>query len=56
MEARRGPHGDRERARALLDVACEQFQAIGMPGWIERAEALLKSCAGGRARAEGHSQ
>ena len=29
-----------ELARALLDVACEQFQAIGMPGWIERAEAL----------------
>src|SRR5262249_61441094 len=40
MEIRRGPHGDRDRARALLDVACEQFQAIGMPGWIERAEAL----------------
>jgi hypothetical protein len=40
MEVRRGPHGDRDRARALLDVACEQFQAIGMPGWIERAEAL----------------
>jgi hypothetical protein len=32
MEVRRGPHGDRDRARALLDVACEQFQAIGMPG------------------------
>jgi class 3 adenylate cyclase len=40
MEVRRGPHGDRDRARALLDVAREQFQAIGMPGWIERAEAL----------------
>ena len=43
MEIRRGPHGDRDRARALLDVACEQFQAIGMPGWIERAEALRAS-------------
>jgi len=40
MEIRRGLHGDRDRARALLDAACEQFQAIGMPGWIERAEAL----------------
>src|SRR5262245_33872143 len=40
MEVRRGPQGDRDRAQALLDVACEQFQAIGMPGWIERAEAL----------------
>src|SRR5262249_26943745 len=41
---RRGPHGDRDRAQALLDVACEQFRAIGMPGWIERAEALRASC------------
>ena len=46
MEIRRGPHGDRDRARALLDVACEQFQAIGMPGWIERAEALRASLGG----------
>jgi len=45
MEVRRGPHGDRDRARALLDVACEQFQAIGMPGWIQRAEALRAQCA-----------
>src|SRR5262249_25282991 len=45
MEIRRGPHGDRDRARALLDVATEQFQAIGMPGWIERAEALRAQCA-----------
>ena len=34
MEIRRGTHGDRDRARALLDVATEQFEAIGMPGWI----------------------
>jgi hypothetical protein len=45
MEVRRGPHGDRDRARTLLDAACEQFQAIGMPGWIERAEALRAQCA-----------
>src|SRR5262249_53924370 len=45
MEIRRVPHGDRDRARALLDVACEQFQVIGMPGWIERAEALRTQCA-----------
>src|SRR5262249_27074521 len=45
MEVRRGPDGDRDRAHALLDVACEQFQAIGMPGWIERAEALRAQCA-----------
>jgi hypothetical protein len=44
MEVRRGPHGDRDRARALLDVACEQFRNIGMPGWIERAEALRARC------------
>src|SRR5262249_28739049 len=44
MEVRRGPHGDPDRARALLDVACEQFQAIGMPGWIERAAALRAQC------------
>jgi hypothetical protein len=43
MEVRRGRHGDRERARALLDVACEQFHVIGMPGWIEHAEALRGS-------------
>ena len=54
MEVRRGPHGDRDRARALLDVACEQFQAIGMPGWIERAEALRAQMrARGRGRGSG---
>src|SRR5262249_24579644 len=44
MEIRRGPHGDRGRARTLLDATTEQFQAIGMPGWIERAEALRAQC------------
>src|SRR5262249_41865097 len=39
-----------------LDVACEQFQAIGMPGWIEHAAALRTQCedrAVGRDRVEG---
>jgi hypothetical protein len=40
MYARRGGHGDRERARPLLNAALAQFHAIGMPGWIRRAEAL----------------
>jgi hypothetical protein len=53
MEIRRGPDRDRDRARALLDVACEQFQAIGMPGWVRRAEALLKSSAAGRQESGG---
>src|SRR5262245_35675326 len=55
MEIRRGQHGDSDRARALLDAACEQFQAIGMPGWIERAAALRAQCedsAAGRDRGE----
>ncbi len=41
MDARRATRGDRERAAALLDVALEQFRAIGMTGWIRRAESLL---------------
>src|SRR5262249_16650936 len=45
MEIRRGPHGNADRARALLDGGCEQSQAMGMPGWIERAEALRTQCA-----------
>src|SRR5262245_23728236 len=56
MYARRGEPGDAERARPLLDAALAQFRTLGMPGWIRRAEALLKSCAAGGARAEGHSQ
>jgi hypothetical protein len=56
MYARRGEPGDAERARTLLDAALAQFRSLGMPGWIRRAEALLKSCAAGGARAEGHSQ
>jgi tetratricopeptide (TPR) repeat protein len=47
MYARRGAPGDPERARPLLDAALQQFRTLGMPGWIRRAEALLKSCAAG---------
>ena len=47
MYARRGAPGDAERARPLLDAALRQFRSLGMPGWIRRAEALLKSCAAG---------
>ncbi|HKA31298.1 MAG TPA: AAA family ATPase [Candidatus Binatia bacterium] len=56
MYARRGEPGDAERARPLLDAALARFRSLGMPGWIRRAETLLKSCAAGGARAEGHSQ
>ena len=56
MYARRGAAGDPERARPLLDAALRQFRTLGMPGWIRRAEALLKSCAARGARAEEHSQ
>jgi tetratricopeptide (TPR) repeat protein len=40
---RRGRRGDRTRTRPLLDAARAQFEAIGMPGWIARAEALARS-------------
>jgi hypothetical protein len=56
MYARRGAPGDPERTRPLLDAALRQFRTLGMPGWIRRAEALLKSCAARGARAEEHSQ
>ncbi|HVO26670.1 MAG TPA: hypothetical protein VMW56_23920 [Candidatus Margulisiibacteriota bacterium] len=41
MYVRRGAPGDRERAASLLEAALEQFRALGMPGWIRRAESLL---------------
>ena len=40
MYARRAAPGDRDRAGPLLDAALAQFRALGMPGWIRRAEAL----------------
>jgi tetratricopeptide (TPR) repeat protein len=55
MYARRGAAGDAERAQPLLDAALQQFRTLGMPGWIRRAEALLKTCAGGGADAKAHS-
>jgi class 3 adenylate cyclase/tetratricopeptide (TPR) repeat protein len=55
MYARRGAPGDPERAGPLLDAALRQFRTLGMPGWIRRAEALLKRCAAGGADAKAHS-
>jgi hypothetical protein len=55
MYARRNVAGDRERARPLADAALVQFRTLGMPGWIRRAEALLKRCAAGGADAKAHS-
>jgi hypothetical protein len=40
MYIRRGAPGDRERASPLLDAALQQFRALGMTGWIRRAESL----------------
>jgi len=40
MYLRRGVPGDRERAASLLDAALQQFRALGMTGWIRRAERL----------------
>jgi tetratricopeptide (TPR) repeat protein len=42
MYARRGGAGDAERSRPLLDAAHQQFEAIGMTGWIRRAEELAE--------------
>lgn len=41
MYRRRNETGDAERARLLIETALQQFHAIGMPGWIRRAEQLL---------------
>jgi hypothetical protein len=38
--ARRDGPGDAQRARPLLDSARRQFEAMGMTGWIRRAEEL----------------
>jgi len=42
MYERRGAAGDRERAAPLLAAALEQFRAIGMTGWIKRAEEFAR--------------
>ncbi len=46
MHARRGMVGDRERVLRLLDLAVPQFEAIGMPGWLRRAEELRRKMTG----------
>jgi hypothetical protein len=43
MYLRRAQAGDRERALPLLGAAVAQFESIGMPGWIRRAEAIASS-------------
>jgi hypothetical protein len=43
MYHRRGARGDIESAQPLLDAALHQFHAVGMTGWIRRAEALRPS-------------
>jgi class 3 adenylate cyclase/tetratricopeptide (TPR) repeat protein len=40
MHARRGGPGDAETARPLLESARQQFELIGMTGWIRRTEEL----------------
>jgi class 3 adenylate cyclase/tetratricopeptide (TPR) repeat protein len=40
MYGRRRAPGDAERARGLLHSARRQFQALGMTGWIRRADRL----------------
>ncbi|MGH9008923.1 MAG: hypothetical protein ACRDYF_03650, partial [Acidimicrobiia bacterium] len=40
MYARRGESGDAALARPLLDAAHQQFENIGMTGWLRRAEEL----------------
>jgi hypothetical protein len=42
MYVRRGEAGDPDRARPLLDAACNQFEEIGMTGWIRRADELRR--------------
>ncbi len=46
MFARRGARGDAKRALPLLDTAVRQFEAIGMPGWTRRAQALRRDLGG----------
>jgi hypothetical protein len=43
MYLRRAARGDRERALPLLDAAVAQFESIGMPGWVRRAEEIARS-------------
>ena len=45
MWIRRGAPQDEARARRLLDAALEEFRAIGMTGWLRRAEQLAEDIA-----------
>jgi tetratricopeptide (TPR) repeat protein len=45
MYARRDGSGDARRARPLVEAALLQFDALGMTGWITRAEQLSQSLA-----------
>jgi hypothetical protein len=45
----RGSGRGRREALRLLDVAVPQFEAIGMPGWIRRAEELRRQLTTGEA-------
>jgi tetratricopeptide (TPR) repeat protein len=56
MYVRRGAAGDRQRAVPLLDAALEQFRAIGMTGWITRAEELLRDSQQHAVRSEEEDQ
>lgn len=40
MYVRHATPGDRERAAPLLAAALQQLRALGMTGWIRRAESL----------------
>jgi tetratricopeptide (TPR) repeat protein len=39
---RRDDRGDRARARPLLRAARAQFESVGMPGWLRRADRLAR--------------
>lgn len=40
MYVRRQKEGDSDRARPLLAAALTQFEALGMSGWVRRAQEL----------------
>jgi hypothetical protein len=42
MYVRRRDPGDLDRAAPLLEAARRQFEAIGMTGWIRRADELRR--------------
>ncbi len=42
MYLRRARRGDKKRALPLLEAAVAQFEAIDMPGWVRRAEQIVR--------------